>query len=259
MKRVLVLLCLFCCTIAANAQDQIYMKDGSVTEAYVKKIGSKMITYTATPASPQRFLKKSLVEKVVYKRGREVMMETRATIAAEKRKSQMSNLHNMLTISPLPLMFWGNYSGIGLGADYERFVGKSHRLSVHIPVYVGLIVSASIEPGIDHNEAVIVYTSPGIRFHLLNPESRFDYAIGVSGLVGNANHSKVVINTTAGYPNEDQQYLLTAVTLDNDINLTSKRKKILLGVHTAVGPVLGDFGEDGKWMVQVGFKIGRRF
>lgn len=262
-KQWLLLLWLCTCSILVKAQDHIHLKDGTVLDVYIKKITGSVIFYSSTPGSPKRFIKKDAVEKVVYKRGREVMMETPQRIAAEKRRDLMLNRHNTLTLSPLPLMFWGNYSGGGIGVEYERFVDKEkHLLSVHLAGYLGYISNEDVNLDPDeysYGEAYIVYASPGFRCHLLNPQKRADYAIGVSGLVGNANHTQVYRHLRIPAPDIDEQFLLTAVMLDNDFNFTSKKKKIVIGVHTAFGPVFGDFAKDGKWMGQIGIKLGRRF
>lgn len=265
MKRQLLLLFLLlcACSIGVKAQDHIHLKDGTVLDVYIKKITGSIIFYSSTPGSPRRFIKKEAVEKVVYKRGREVMMETPQTIAAAKRKDQLLNRHNVLTLAPLPLMFWGNYSGVGIGLEYERFLDKErHFMSVHLAGYLGYISNEDVNLDPDeyaYGEAYIVYASPGIRFHLLNPQKRADYAIGISGLAGNANHTQVYSRLRIPAPDVDEQWLLTAVTLDNDFNFTSKKKKIIFGVHTAFGPVFGDFAKDGKWMGQIGIKLGHRF
>jgi len=251
-KYLFLLLCLLTITMAVQAQDVLYLKSGGTLEVYVKKVTGSLIYYSATPGSPQRFISKSKVERIVNQRGREQVFK-------EKRKSRetLADAHNVLTLSPLNLLIFGRHSGLGIGLDYERFIGARHLISVRVPVYAGITSTEDVTYDyMPYEEGVFAWTAPGIRLHWLKPTSKADLATGISVTVGNVNHTY--------YPNDgnltsntDEQFLFTAVTLDNDFTVYSKRK-VAFGVHTALGPMFGDFG-GGKWMVQIGLKLGRKF
>ena len=244
------------CSFAAQAQDNIFLKSGEVQEVYIKKISGDMIYYSGKPGGPQRYFKKSAVEKIVYRNGRTVIVDKPLTKAGKRHAERMRD--NVLTLAPAHLLYFGAMNGLGIGLDYERFFGERHLLSVHVPVYIGVATDQGTDEYEPFTDVVPFYTSPGIRLHVLKPSRKLDYAIGVSVVVGTVTQTYNRENSYMPAPNVEQRFLLTAVTLDNDFCLFSKRN-VGFGLHTAVGPVLGDFGDDGKWMVQIGFKIGRRF
>ena len=259
MKHLLLTLCLLAGVFTLKAQDNIYLRKGGTTlEVKIKKVTGNMIYYTAPEGGPQRFIRKDAVERIVYKNGREVVMPD-----PEKRRAKQPIPSNTITLS-LNAIVLGNISGLAAGLDYEHYFGARHLISVHIPVVIG--EGTNQETGNDGNPITTVpyaeitsfYAAPGIHYHPINPKKRVDYAVGLSVVIGNLNRTDYYENTWIGGTNVDQQYLLTAITLDNDLNIFSK-KKFAFGLHTAVGPVLGDYGKDGKWLVQIGFKLGLRF
>ena len=258
MKHLLLTLSLLFCVVAVKAQDNIFLRKGGSIEVHIKKVGNSMIYYTALEGGPQRFIRKNAVERIVYKSGREVVMPD-----PNKRHGKEAIPSNTLTVS-LNAIVLGNISGIGAGLDYEHYFGARHRISIHIPVVIGKGTNqqsdneGNLITSTPYAEIIPFYTSPGVHYHPINPEKRVDYAVGLSVVIGNLNRTDYYEQTWLGGANVDQQYLLTAITLDNDLNLFSKRK-FMFGVHTAVGPVLGDYGKDGKWLVQIGFKLGLRF
>ncbi len=163
----------------------------------------------------------------------------------------------MLTLAPVNLLVFGRQSGLGIGLDYERFIGERHLISIRIPVYTGFTTSEDVTLNYQpFEDGTYVWTAPGIRFHWLKPTSKVDLATGLSVLIGNVNYTYYPNDSYT--PNTDRQYLMTAVTLDNDFTVCSRRK-VVFGVHRAFGPVFGDFARDGKWMVQIGLKLGRKF
>lgn len=249
----LIMLLLLLLPALASAQDVIYLKDGRTLDVHVKKISGSLIYYAAKPGAPVRYLSKNKVEKIVYERGREQVFK-----ASGSRKS-VSEANNLLTLAPAHIMVVGNQVGFGIGLDYERFIGSGHLISLHIPIYAGYTTDQTYAETdntfVPYSDAGMVYTAPGIRLHWLKPESRADLATGISVVFGNVNYTSYTYNNNIG---SSQQFLLTAVTLDNDITLVSKRK-IAFGLHTAFGPVFGDYGTGGTWMVQIGLKVGRKF
>lgn len=258
MKSGLVLLLLLLLPVLVKAQDVIYMKDGRTLEVHVKKITNTLIYYAAQPGAPVRYVSKSKAEKIVYERGREVVFKE------SRNKQTAGEANNMFTVAPFNVIAFGKLAGIGIGLDYERFIGERHLVSIHVPFYLGILSTqfgAEYVTDQPHDEGETYYTAPGIRFHWLKPEGKVDLATGVSVAFGNVN----TVSTYAGNQYNSnlpdfnaQSFLLTAVTLDNDFTLVTK-SKVAFGVHTAFGPVLNDFGKDGKWMVQVGIKLGRKF
>lgn len=258
MKPFLLLLIGLFTAFTLKAQDNIYFRNGKVTEVRIKKVTANLIYYTAPEGGPQRYMHKDAVEKIVYKSGREVIIPD--PNAKTTRRGRPAIYNNTLTIAPLHLLFMGNMTGIGVGADYEHYFGERHLISLHIPVYLGICTDNTLEKQDNdepYTEGIPFYTSPGVRFHPIKPGKRLDYAVGVSVLIGNVNQTTYYEDSRVGGPNTDAQVMLSGVTLDNDLNLS--RKKFLFGLHTAFGPLLGDYGKGGNWFVQVGFKLGRAF
>ncbi len=250
-------LLLLCLPMLAVAQDVIYLKDGRTLEVHVKKITSGLIYYSK-PGAPMRSVNKSKAEKIVYERGREVVFKD------SRNKQTAGEANNVLTIAPLNILVFGKLTGLGIGLDYERFIGERHLISIHVPFYLGIAVTNTgdgTNQNIPYDKAETYYTAPGIRFHWLKPEGKVDLASGVSVVFGNVNTSSAYPVVSGGSQRPEfnvQNFLFTAITLDNDFTLITKRK-IAFGVHTAFGPILGDYGKDGKWMVQIGLKLGRKF
>lgn len=258
-RFLLFLLPLLLCLLPSmvQAQDLIYLKNGKILDVHIKSVNGGHINYSATKDGPKRFLSSSKAEKIVYERGRVQIFKERAN------KETLADAHNVLTLSPVNILVFGKAAGLGLGLCYERFIGQRHLVSVQVPFYLGLATDGTqdkIDRNLPHQVLETYYTAPGIRFHWLKPESRADFASGISVLFGNMNtvDSYVGNSTTAAPDFNPQNYLLTAITLDNDFTLYTKRK-IAFGLHTAFGPVVGEYGMDGKWMVQIGLKLGRKF
>ena len=266
----------------ANAQDKIFMSDGSVIDAKVEMVTTNRIKYKLfnNLDGPQYSVAKRNVDKIKYQNG------TEDRYVDADRESQPTGIHEINNdkyvdvktklrkqlIGFSPLQFTEN--GVGFSISYERVLDKDGIITFNIPFITTFDLAnnnnnAVYNNGVEQktNQDAMVYLSPGLKFYPSGCYGNVTYAIGPSLVIGagqhttyNSNYDPVTYQYIGGSQTQDKFILGIMITNSLNMNVT---KKFYLGLDLGLGFTyinqLGGVTQPMNGIVQGGFKMGYRF
>lgn len=152
---------------------------------------------------------------------------------------------------------------VGIGFSYERILDKDGKISVNIPVYLGLNTNSGYNNGWGYNNTTnySMLINPGVKFYPAG-QRRVTYALGASlfTMMGEDD------NYYGGPINEQADYFRAGIMINNYINFNIT-PKFNLGMELGVGPryinqyktATTTYNEGISVSAQFGFHMGFRF
>ncbi|WP_129020147.1 hypothetical protein [Edaphocola flava] len=153
-------------------------------------------------------------------------------------------------------------NSVGIGFAYERILDKEGKISVNIPIYLGINTNSGYYsgPGYNNNTNYSMLLNPGVKFYPAG-QRRVTYALGASlfTMMGEDDYYY-------GGPADKADYLKAGIMINNYVhfNITPKFN---LGLELGVGPsyinqyktVNYTNNEGIGFSAQFGFHMGFRF
>jgi hypothetical protein len=271
--------------LSADAQDKIYLTDGSRVDGRVKEIGPRDVRYTMWQGkdSSDYIVSTRDVARILFENGMEQSFGGRRLSPHDRmsRKRPPRNAaednavkefeygKNILSFAPLQMT---NESVAGVGIQYERVLDRNGYVSLLLPVAFSFVqddaynYQGNWENGHSH---VFTYLYPGLKFYPATSSHRVTYSIGPAfGLgFGTRTISRSYYNQNLGgylYTTEDQDIFKAGFMVNNGLNIQIT-KAFYLGLEGGLGIFYYDnedehfeFGSD-EPMAQLNFKMGFRF
>lgn len=153
--------------------------------------------------------------------------------AADNTATQKENGKNIIRFAPIALFD----VGVGMGLSYERFIEKSYKISVVIPIDY-LFASFENNGGYysdESNKTSYFYFAPGLKFYPSSANKKVTYAIGPNLYLGYGQGRDWIYQGNTGYyAYEDYNNTRFGILATNylDINITPSFN---LGFSLAVG------------------------
>ncbi len=261
---------------AADAQDKIYLTDGSHVDASVKEITPRQVTYTLWHSSDDNRYSVSRREviRIIFENGMEQEFQSQRgpavrTSSAPKHKTEMLEYgKNILSFSPMQMT---NESAAGVGLAYERVADKRGYVSVVIPVAMSFVQNGYYDVNNTWHTDVTGFTSlfPGLKFYPATCNHRVTYSIGPAFGIGFGDKmvDRTIYDPKQGYyvRTRERQFVFKAgFILNNALNIQIS-EALYLGLEGGLGIYYFN-NEDEEFrlgsdepMVQLNFRIGYRF
>jgi len=166
------------------------------------------------------------------------------------RGSRFSAPKGMNILSGSPFNFYANheYIGVAFAVTYERLLDKDQRIGLQLPVHVGFATTNAF----DNDDATLIYTTPGLQFHVNGADKKVDYAVGPSLLLGNLNTRD---NRNSRIYSDNS--FVSGILIDNNLNF--QHKQFMFGLHLSLGATFPQGDQDESFFFQFGIRFGGRF
>lgn len=280
-SRLLLIALLSCCSVAAAAQDKIYLTDGTIVQAKVKEIGPRNITYARweNKDGAEYVVVRRDVERIVFENGTEetiTRMRFRERPVADEPRSERQRAavpdygKNILSIAPIQMT---NESPAGVGIHYERVLDKAGIFSFYLPLAISFVddrVSTYVSGGYVEQKAsrVFTYLYPGAKIYPAGSAHCVTYSVGPSFAFGFGSRFKATqrYDPILGYNVTDYtegSVFKAGFLINNGLNL-QPTKALYIGLELGFGIFYynnqtNDFSAGDEPMVQFNFKMGYRF
>lgn len=275
-------------SIAAQAQDKIYKKDGGIIEAKVKTVSTSIIyTRFDNQGGPEYTILKKDVSKIVYQNGVVDVFggDTKGEAKHHDKAGKMGTTpkkygDNLLSITPgaYTVALDGSINDPGIGICYERLLDDKGHISFNLPVII------SFSSNKDYNSTIFVYggsyypgsnnkyTSfnfmPGMKFYPARNNEKVRYAIGLSFFTMFGGEPYYVYDNNSNQTNPEAKfnYTMYGFMITNSVNI-SATKHVFFAIEANGGIPVSDNRRQGStaadnlflpWM-QYLFKVGYRF
>lgn len=259
--------------VQSNAQDKIYKRNGSVINASVEEVTSRVVKYKKenNPDGPTYTIDKDDVAKIEYPNDAVDIFRELDEVKREKNRNKYGR--NLIAIAPIQVT-----EGIGLGVSYERILDENGIVSFHLPVTIAFTnqeypdAYSSTYTGRGYygsvtNNFPTYMVMPGIRIYPTSAFGVVRYSLGPNFIIGTGkryldeyvyDNIGNITDTVVGY--KDRFLLGVAVTNSLNINPT---KHLYLGMDMGLGFTYMN-RIDGRTrntapLINFAFKIGYRF
>ncbi len=290
----------FCCiaslllvSVAAGAQDKIFLVDGTTVQAKVKEVGQRNIVYTRwdNQEGAEYVVARRDVEKIVFQNGteetfarsrdprfrrpgREPKAESATSSAPAVGERERMSLpgygHNILALAPIQMT---NESTAGVGIQYERILDKGGIISLYLPVAFSFYedevsnpISSSAPPA--KKSRIFTYLYPGAKIYPAGSAHRVSYSVGPTFALGFGDKYKenLTLDPVSGSvirKYEEASVFKAGFLVNNGLNI-QPTKALYVGLELGIGIYYynnetTDFAAGDEPMVQFNFKMGYRF
>ena len=202
-------------SFAAQAQDEIQLRNGDVIEAKVRELTPGTIKYQKVDNGPLYTVNRRDVRRIVYESGATEEMDNRRGRDGDNADNIGMRSYfrpgpnaarfgqNVLAVLPIAMT---DRSVAGFGLRYERTLDKDGYLSAVLPVVVSLVGENSYysygSGGYVNDNTSRPYFQfyPGVRFYPATSKHAFAYALGFNLMAGTGKQWR----QTSGYSTQGQ-------------------------------------------------------
>lgn len=277
--------------IAANAQDKLYLDDGTVIEAKVREINSKSIVYRRwdNQEGADYVISRRDVNRIVYQNGAvetdinrssgrprrpfERSMPRRDEESTDARRNTTGRTpamdpgygRNIIAFAPVQMT---EESVSGLGLHYERIIGKSGSFAFDLPVVISFYGENNGSNPAKRDQRIFTFLYPGAKFYPGGSGRRASYSVGPSLGFGFGSKYKVTrtydpVTGSLLYRYDDASVFKAGLMINNGVNI-QPTKALYVGAEFGIGILYydnedTDFVVGDKAMIQFNLKIGYRF
>lgn len=293
LRYILLLACLCFITVIANAQDKIYLDDGTIIEAKVREINPRNIIYRRwdNQDGADYILNRREVNRIVYQNGveetgingnvrrRPFDKPTRSgTNMNDERNSTGMNYgdnrnramdtaygRNILAVAPVQMT---EESVAGLGLHYERIIDKAGILALTLPVAISFFDEQTGNNPARNANRIFTFIYPGAKIYPGGSGRRVAYSVGPGFGLGFGTKYKLTRSVDPGTGSvilryDDASVFKAGFMINNGINI-QPTKSLYAGVEFGIGILYfnneeSDYSAGDKPIVQFNFKMGYRF
>ncbi|MBS1782153.1 MAG: hypothetical protein JSS78_03725 [Bacteroidetes bacterium] len=267
-------------SIHSFAQDRIYTRSGGEFEVKIKEINPRSVIYKKWKSQdgPDYVMPKNEIDRIKYSNGDEEKMSTRS-VMARQRVGVNNARYPLNTFSILPLAM-NNFSAVGVGISYERFLDKGNFVSLYLPIVFSFNNRSNYynnNTGLyEKSNDYMTWFMPGCKFYPTSSNGIVRYAVG--GSLSFASGQKTYTKNTwdpaiNGYRTDRTQGNITMLgfMVNNSLNI-QPTQHLHLGLEMGLGiPYYvsdktannGAYASDNVFsnspLIQFNFNIGYRF
>lgn len=259
LKIVALTICIALTTLAAQAQDKLYKKDGTEIDSKVKSVGNNTVIYKRfdNQDGPEYTILKIDIAKIVYQNGTTDVFEGFDKETGNKKEpgsrkdkhEKYSGKYGKDIFSIIPAAYTaavdGNINDVGIGICYERLLDKRGRIGFTLPLLMSFSSTRDYAnnsynyngTNVTYGNYTSIYFMPGIKFYPAPDRMKVRYAIGASffcilggepAAVYYNSSSQGVYNPSTGtytYPSETgtYHYAMYGLMFSNSVNITATR------------------------------------
>ena len=275
--------------IAAQAQDKIYKKDGTVLDSKVKSVGERTITYKRfdNQDGPEYSILKNDVAKIVYQNGITDVFEegTGKEPGYHGKHSKFVNKYGKDIISITPAAYTASLDGTindaGIGICYERLLDERGHIGLNLPVMMFFSSNKDFTNNTfnyyynngtpNYGNYTSFYFMPGIKFYPAPDREHVRYSMGASFFCILGGEPEGVYenngNSNPFDPYATHRYTVYGLMFSNSVNITATRHFYMsLDLGTGI-PFADNRHVDNNGgldiiigpFTQIGFKVGYRY
>lgn len=273
LRSKLALAALLATSLSSQAQDKIFLRDGSTIEGSVKQIGAYSVTYRRddAPQGPDYVLNSKEVSRIVYEDGRE---ENSEVLRVTKRhRADGTYGKNIISFAPIQMT---NLSPVGIGIQYERFLDQKGMFSLYLPLAISFYEEYSnYYYGYNRQkDRAYTYLYPGLKIYPGGSSRKVSYSIGASLALGfgrktvNYDYYYYPYYSSYMYPSYpyatgEEDVFQAGFLVNNGLNIQAT-KAFYLGIEVGIGVMYytnssNSYDYSDEPMVQGQFKMGYRF
>lgn len=288
VKKALLTTFAFLTLYAANAQDKIYRRDGSLLDAKVTEVNNRTISYKKAEnlEGPTYVIDRSEVEKIKYENGsieyfneapaRGPHARTPHELPVRGQNNRVPYGKNILSFAPVQMT---NTSVTGLGLHYERMLDKRGMFAIYIPLVWSINSYGNTYYNgysYDNQTYSMFWTYPGLKIYPAGSNHKVSYGVGPSLALCAGNRTYTYDNydpNTGNYTKTttNKDVFQMGIMVNNSLNIQPS-PHLYLGVELGLGiPYIHNndnysnnyntpgYNYDDEPLVQFNFKIGYRF